>query len=84
LMAFLLHGFSQQLNYTLSRDFLWGIDNYYNSRTENFQTFSKPYLYADVQQIKDSAAVFPRLLSGTKAEAYDKKPKKLTLKFTPS
>jgi hypothetical protein len=83
LMTVLLHGFSQQLNYTLSRDFLWGIDKYYNSKTENFQTFSKPYLYSDVQQIKDSTAVFPRLLSGTKAEAFDKKAKKIDIEIYP-
>jgi hypothetical protein len=83
LMAFLFQGFSQQLNYTLDRDFLWGIDNYYNSKTENFQTFSKPYLYTDVQQIKDSSAVFPRLLHGTKAEADDKKPKKIDIEIYP-
>jgi hypothetical protein len=83
LVTLLLQGFSQQLNYTLSRDFLWGVDNYYNSKTENFQTFSKPYLYTDVQQIKDSTAVFPRLLSGTKAAAFDKKPKKIDIEIYP-
>lgn len=74
---------SQQLNYTLSRDFLWGLDNYYNSSTENYQTFSKPYLYADVNRITDSTAVFPRLLAGTKAEAYDRKPKKFSIALYP-
>ena len=74
---------SQQLNYTLSRDFLWGIDNYYNNSFENFQTFSKPYLYADVNLIKDSTAVFPRLLAGTKAETFDKKPKKIEIEVYP-
>ncbi len=83
LMTVLFRGFSQQLNYTLSRDFLWGIDKYYNSKTENFQTFSKPYLYVDVHQIKDSSAVFPRLLSGTKAEAFDKKTKKIDIEIYP-
>jgi len=74
---------SQQLNYTLSRDFLWGIDSYYNSASQNFQTFSKPYLFTDVQQIKDSTAVFPRLLAGTKAEAFDKKPKRIDVEVYP-
>lgn len=78
-----LAGWSQQLNYTLSRDFVWGIDSYYNNKTENFQTFSKPYLYADINEIKDSSALFPRLLSGTKAEAYDKKPKKFSIELYP-
>ncbi|HET6225905.1 MAG TPA: hypothetical protein VFF27_06475 [Bacteroidia bacterium] len=74
---------SQQLNYTLSKDFLWDIDNYYNNASENFQTFSKPYLYENVNQIKDSTAVFPRLLAGTKAEAFDKKPKKIQIEVYP-
>lgn len=68
-------GFSQQLNYTLNRDFLWGFDNYYNGKDQNFQTFVKPYRFADVKQIKDSTAAFPRLLTGTKAEEQDKKAK---------
>lgn len=67
--------FSQQLNYTLSKDFLWGIDNYYNNKTENFQTFVKPYRFEDIKQIKDSTSTFPRLLAGTKAEERDKKAK---------
>ncbi|HEY0031489.1 MAG TPA: hypothetical protein VGC65_12065 [Bacteroidia bacterium] len=68
-------GFSQQWNYTLSRDFLWGIDNYYNSKNENTQTFAKPYRLQELKGIKDSSAVFPRLLAGTKAEEKDKKAK---------
>ncbi len=88
ILLFLLFGyffpcFSQQLNYTLSRDFLWGMDNYYNNKTESYQTFSKPYLYADIDQIKDSAAIFPRLLSGTKAEAYEARTKKISVQLYP-
>lgn len=67
--------FSQQWNYTLSRDFLYGIDNYYNNKEENTQTFIKPYRLQNIKQIKDSTAVFPRLLTGTKAEEQDKKSK---------
>ena len=67
--------FSQQLNYTLNRDFLWGFDNYYNAKDQNFQTFVKPYRYENIKQIKDSTAAFPRLLAGTKAEEQDKKAK---------
>ncbi|MCK6649109.1 MAG: hypothetical protein L6Q66_05605, partial [Bacteroidia bacterium] len=67
--------FSQQLNYTLSRDFLWGIDASLNSKEQNIQTFIKPYTFETVKSIKDSAAVFPRLLAGTKAEERDKKAK---------
>lgn len=76
-------GFSQQLNYTLNRDFLWGVDNYYNSKDESFQTFIKPYKFSDIQLIKDSTAVFPRLLAGTKAEEHDKKPKKFEIEVYP-
>ncbi len=78
LLLFLLiadSSFAQQLNYTLNRDFLWGFDKYYNNKEESFQTFVKPYRYSDVKQIKDSTAAFPRLLTGTKAEAFDKKAK---------
>ncbi len=75
--------FSQQLNYTLSRDFLWGFDNYYNNKDQNFQTFVKPYRFADVNQITDSTAKFPRLLAGTKAEEHDKKKKKFELEIYP-
>lgn len=67
--------YAQQLNYTLSRDFLWGFDNYYNNKEVNFQTAIKPYRFSDVKQIKDSTASFPRLLVGTKAEERDKKAK---------
>ncbi len=67
--------FSQQWNYTLNRDFLWGIDNYYNSKEENAATFVKPYRLQDINRIKDSTAIFPRLLAGTKAEEKDKKAK---------
>ncbi len=74
---------AQQLNYTLSRDFLWGIDNYYNGKTENFQTLSKPYLYSDMDQINDSSLTFPRLLAGTKAETYNKVPGKFKVEIYP-
>jgi hypothetical protein len=67
--------FSQQLNYTLNRDFLWGFDKYYNNKEVSFQPFIKPYRFEDVKQIKDSTASFPRLLAGTKAEERDKKAK---------
>ncbi|MGZ4034727.1 MAG: hypothetical protein ACXVPU_01970 [Bacteroidia bacterium] len=69
--------FSQQLNYTLSRDFLWGFDNYYNSKEQNTQTFVKPYRFSQINQITDSTAAFPRLLAGTKAEEHDKTHKNL-------
>jgi hypothetical protein len=67
--------FAQQLNYTLSRDFLWGFDNYYNNKDVNVQTFIKPYRFEDIKHIPDSTASFPRLLAGTKAEERDKKAK---------
>jgi hypothetical protein len=67
--------FSQQLNYTLNRDYLWGFDSYYNNKEQNFQPFIKPYSFQDVKEIKDSTAAFPRLLAGTKAEERDKKAK---------
>jgi hypothetical protein len=60
--------FAQQLNYTLNRDFLWGVDNYYNNKEEKLQTFVKPYRYSDINQIKDSAATFPRLSFGSKTK----------------
>ncbi|MCW3085784.1 MAG: hypothetical protein JWP12_3150 [Bacteroidetes bacterium] len=74
---------AQQTNYTLSRDFLWGLDNYYNSKDINFQTFVKPYRFADVAKVTDSTATFPRLLAGTKAEEYDKKKKGFTFDAFP-
>lgn len=74
---------AQQLNYTLSRDFLWGFDNYYNGKDMNFQTFVKPYRYEDIAQVRDSSAAFPRLLAGTKAEAFDKKKKKFEIEAYP-
>ncbi len=43
--------FSQQLNYTLNRDFLWGFDNYYNDKEQNSQTFVKPYRFEDLKSI---------------------------------
>jgi hypothetical protein len=66
---------AQQLNYTLSRDFLWGYDKYYNNKDVNFQTAVKPYRYHDLKLVTDSSASFPRLLAGTKAEERDKKAK---------
>ncbi len=67
--------FSQQWNYTLNRDFLWGIDNCYNNKEENSHTLVKPYRLQEINLIKDSTAVFPRLLKGTKAEEKDKQAK---------
>ncbi|MBL7884243.1 MAG: hypothetical protein JNL69_09250 [Bacteroidia bacterium] len=66
---------AQQLNYTLNRDFLYGIDEYYNRKEEKENTFIKPYRFEQIKKIKDSSAIFPRLLSGTKAEEQDKKAK---------
>ena len=51
---------------------MWGFDNYYNSKDQNFQTFVKPYRFEDLKNVKDSTAQFPRLLAGTKAEERDK------------
>ncbi len=67
LLAFVFPVLSQQLNYTLSRDFLWGIDDYYNNKAESYQTFSKPYLYTTIDHIRDSTAVFPNLFKGKTA-----------------
>lgn len=67
--------FGQQLNYTINRDFLYGVDSYFNNKDNNFQTFIKPYRFEDIKNIKDSGAIFPRLLAGTKAEEQDKKAK---------
>ncbi|MDQ3048220.1 MAG: hypothetical protein M3R27_11785 [Bacteroidota bacterium] len=78
-----MSGYSQQLNYTLSRDFLWGFDNYYNNKDQKFQTFVKPYRYSDIVKINDSTAAFPRLLAGTKAEEHDKKKKKFVIEVYP-
>ena len=61
--------FSQALNYTLNRDYLWGFDNYYNSKDQNLQTFVKPYRYTDIKLISDTTAECPRL--------FDKKNKSL-------
>lgn len=66
LIGIIVPATAQQLNYTLSKDFLWGIDNYYNSSAQNYQTFSKPYLYADVNEIKDSTALIPSYFHGLK------------------
>lgn len=49
---------SQQLNYTLNRDYLQSIDSYYNSSNQSFQTFVKPYRYVDILKITDSTILF--------------------------
>ena len=74
-------GWSQQTNYTLSRDFLWGIENYYNDKTETFQTFSKPYLHSDIKRIKDSSVFFSQPEKGQKIEG--KTPGKFNVKLYP-
>lgn len=84
-LFFLYAGFAsaQQLNYTLSRDFLWGLDHYYNSKDQSFQTFVKPWRFSDIAAVTDSSAVFPRLLAGTKAEEHDKKEHKFVIEVYP-
>lgn len=72
---------SQPLQYTLNRDYLWGIENYYNNKAVDFQTFSKPYLYEDVKQPNDTTLVFPRLKALKKL--YDEKQKNVNIKFYP-
>lgn len=74
--------FSQPLNYTLHRDYLWGFDSYYNSKDQNFQTFVKPFRYSDINQIKDSSATMPTLMVGSKAEKADSN-KKSIIEITP-
>jgi hypothetical protein len=51
--------FSQSSNYTLSKDFLWGVDRYYNDKDQSVQTFVKPYSINQIAQIKDSSVFFP-------------------------
>jgi len=53
--------FAQQLNYTLNRDYIWGYDEYFNNKEENFQTFVKPYRYEQLNKVKDSSVAFPIL-----------------------
>jgi hypothetical protein len=66
---------AQQLNYTLHRDYLWGIERHFNQKETKQQTFVKPYTFQNINQINDSSVQFPRLLKGTKAEEQDKKAK---------
>lgn len=73
--------FSQVLNYTLSRDYLWGFDNYYNSKEQNLQTLVKPYRYTDIKLVSDTTAECPRLL-GKKDKSPDPK-KKSALEISP-
>ncbi len=79
---------AQQLNYTLNRDYLYGYDNYFNNKEEKFQTFVKPYRYADINQVKDSTIAFPlfkdaygRYLPVIKTK--DKKKKKIEIDVSP-
>ncbi len=65
---------AQQSNQTLNRDYNWGIDNYYNSSEQNFQTFVKPYRYCDINNIKDSTVLFPELFKSKKENESPKKP----------
>ncbi len=76
---------AQQMNYTLQRDYLWGIDKYYNSSEQNFQTFVKPFRYADIYQINDSSSTFPRGFAGLKAKAKttDKNENKSLIEISP-
>jgi hypothetical protein len=73
--SFACASLAQQLNYTLNKDYLWGAENYFNQKEETLQTFVKPYTFQNIKGIKDSTALFPRLLAGTKAEEKDKKAK---------
>lgn len=75
--------FSQPLQYTLNRDFLWDVDNYYNDKSSNFQTFSKPYLYSDINRISDTTAVFSRLLRKGKPLALETKPGNIHIELHP-
>ena len=73
--------FSQALNYTLNKDYLWGFDNYYNSKAQNFQTFVKPYRYTDIKSISDSTAECPILIG--KNEKQPGKKKKSAIEISP-
>ena len=73
--------FSQALNYTLNKDYLWGFDNYYNSKAQNFQTFVKPYRYTDIKSISDSTAECPILIG--KNEKQPGKEKKSAIEIFP-
>ena len=57
---------AQQTNYTLNRDYLYGYDNYYNNKEENFQTFVKPYRYVDLNKATDSSIAFFAHLNATR------------------
>ena len=77
------NSYSQQLNYTLSRDFLWGIDDYYNGKDQNFQTFVKPLRYADINKITDSTAQFPHMSLKKRTEEKSNKKHKFELEIAP-
>lgn len=53
---------AQQSNYTLNRDYLWGYDNYFNSKEQSFQTFVKPYRYNDINIVSDTSVKFPSII----------------------
>lgn len=80
-IGIILPCYTQPLQYTLNRDFLWGLDSYYNNKTANFQTFSKPYLYTDVNQVSDSSYAFSRVPALKKI--YKEKPRKINVAFYP-
>ncbi len=75
--------FSQQLNYTLNRDFLWGVDDYFNNKEQNFQTFIKPYRVCDINSIKDSSARVHGLLDGLKKNKQNDNKNKSTVELAP-
>jgi hypothetical protein len=74
---------AQQLNYTLNRDYLYGYDNYFNNKEEKFQTFVKPYRYADLNKVTDSSAAFPDFFAGRKTKKENAKKKKFDINIFP-
>lgn len=74
--------FSQQHNYTLNRDYLWGFDNYYNNKEEKTQSFIKPYCLEELNRVKDSSAAFPELSFSKKTDTVAKTKKGSSAEFS--
>lgn len=66
LLLLSFQGKAQQLNYTLSRDYLWEVDRSFNDTSSRQQTFVKPYRYAEIQKLNDSTVLFPTFFSRSK------------------
>ncbi len=82
-VSFVVNICAQQGNYTLTKDYVWGVDQMVNDTAVSFQTFIKPYRYEELNELHDTTVFIPSLFKAIKPKYAIAIPKKVMVQAYP-